>query len=107
MKAIATSIFLWIYFGIFGQNAPFQVVVVDFDNNPIAGEQILFSGINTHKIFKGVTNELGKFDIEISAGDTYEIKIKSVGNAKDYSTIEVPELEEGYTFNKGILTVMI
>lgn len=107
MKVIFTVIFLWIYIGIIGQDAPFQVVVVDFNNNPIAGEQILFSGINTHKTFKGVTNKLGKFDIDISGGDTYEIKIKSVGNAKDYSTIEVPKLEEGYTFNKGILTVMI
>ncbi len=107
MKAIFTAIFLWINIGIIGQDAPFQVVVVDFNNNPIAGEQILFSGINTHSTFKGVTNKLGKFDIELLSGDTYEIKIKSVGIAKDYSTIEVPKLEEGYTFNKGILTVMI
>jgi len=92
---------------VIGQNAPFTVVVVDFKEKPIEGEQIIFSGIKTKKIFKGITNKEGQFEIEVPGGDTYEIKIKSVGDAKEYNTIEVPKLEEGYTFNKGTLTVMI
>ena len=107
MKALLISISLLICFGVIAQNAPFEVVVLDFDNQSIEGEQILFSGINTLKTFKGITDKSGKFEIELPSGDVYEIKIKSVGAAKDYNTIEVPALKEGYTFNKGILTVMI
>ncbi len=107
MRNLTLIIIFFFGFNVFGQKAPFTVLVVDFKEKPIEGEQIMFLGIKTKKAFKGVTNKQGKFEIEVPGGDTYEIKIKSIGEAKDYNTIEVPELQEGYAYNKGTLTVMV
>ena len=107
MRILLFTVVTFFGISIFCQNAPFTVVVIDFKEKPIEGEQIIFSGKKTKKTFKGVTDKEGRFDIEVPGGDIYEIKIKSVGNAEDYNTIEVPKLQEGYTYNKGTLTVMI
>jgi len=92
---------------VFGQTAPFEVVVVDFKENPLEGEQIVFVGKTSGKTLKGVTDATGKFEMDLPAGETYDIKIKSVGDAQDYNTMEIPTLGEGQSFNKGLLTIMI
>lgn len=64
-------------------------------------------GQSSKKVFKGVTNASGTFDIDIPGGDVYDIKIKSVGDAKEYNTMEIPAIGENQSYNKGILTIMI
>ena len=59
------------------------------------------------QVFKGVTNSSSTFDIDIPGGDVYDIKIKSVGDAKDYNTMEIPAIGENQSYNKGTLTIMI
>lgn len=106
-----TSIVLLLSYSIFGQKedkskmAPLEVLVTDFDNNSKKGAQLIFEGINTGKIYKGISNENGKFDIHLLGGDTYLIKIKSIGKAQDYNKIEIPKLNEGEIYNKGQLTI--
>jgi len=107
MKNFIISVISLFGTSLLAQDAPFSVVVLDFKEKPIEGEQILFRGIKTNKIFKGITSKDGRFEIEVPGGDTYEIKIKSVGDAKEYNTLEIPVLQEGYSYNKGTLTVMI
>ena len=81
------------------------MLVTDFDNNAKKGAQLIFEGINTGKIYKGISNEKGKFNISILGGDTYLIKIKSIGDAQDYNKIEIPALSEGQAYNKYQLTI--
>ena len=64
-------------------------------------------GQSSKKVFKGVTNSSGTFDIDIPGGDVYDIKIKSVGDAKEYNTMEIPAIGENQSYNKGTLTIMI
>ena len=106
MKIIPTCLFILSSTVVFAQNAPFRVVVKDFENKPIIGEQILFEDPNGRSV-GGVTNGEGWFETELPGGETYEIKVKSVGVALDYSELEVPALEGDMSFMKGEVIVMI
>lgn len=75
-----------------------EVVVTDFKNIPQAGEQIIFEGVTNGKSFYGVSGKDGKFMIGLFGGDVYQIKIKSVGETMNYSTIEIPTLSDGESY---------
>jgi len=108
MKTLYTFLFFAIFsIGHSQKMASFTVVVTDYKNVPLNGEQILMVGQSSKKIFKGVTNSSGTFDIDILGGDTYDIKIKSVGDASDYNTMAIPAIGENQSYNKGTLTIMI
>ncbi|MDC0339127.1 OmpA family protein [Flavobacteriales bacterium] len=108
MKTLFTFFFLFIFSIVFSQKmASFTVVVTDYKNAPLKGEQILMVGKSSKQVFKGVTSSSGTFDIDIPGGDVYDIKIKSVGDAKDYNTMEIPAIGENQSYNKGTLTIMI
>jgi outer membrane protein OmpA-like peptidoglycan-associated protein len=108
MKTLLTLFFLSIFSIVFSQKmASFTVVVTDYKNAPLKGEQILMVGKSSKQVFKGVTNSSGTFDIDIPGGDVYDIKLKSVGDAKDYNTMEIPAIGENQSYNKGTLTIMI
>mgnify|MGYP006217345593 FL=1 len=108
MKTLFTLFFLSIFSIVFSQKmASFTVVVTDYKNAPLKGEQILMVGKSSKQVFKGVTNSSGTFDIDIPGGDVYDIKLKSVGDAKDYNTMEIPAIGENQSYNKGTLTIMI
>lgn len=85
--------------------APVEVIVSDYENKPMEGEQIIFEGLNSKSIYRGVSNSEGKFDILLEGGETYLIKIKSVGEAKDYNRFELPVLGENETYGNTILTI--
>ena len=78
--------------------AEITVVVTDFENLILKGEQVVFVGQTTKKKFKGVSDSEGKFVVNLDGGDTYNIKLKSIGKAKDYNTIKIPEIGEGQFF---------
>ncbi len=87
--------------------APLSIHVTDFENQPRKGEQIWFEAKKTGQIYKAVSDAAGKFKMEIPGGDTYLIKIKSVGDAQDYSSIEVPALKDGERYGEMKLTIQI
>jgi OmpA-OmpF porin, OOP family len=108
MKTFATFLFLAIFLiGHSQKMASFTVAVTDYKNAPLQGEQILIVGQSSKKVFKGVTNSSGTFDIDIPGGDVYDIKLKSVGDASDYNTMEIPAIGENQSYNKGTLTITI
>ena len=108
MKTFTTFLFLAIFLiGHSQKMASFTVAVTDYKNAPLQGEQILIVGQSSKKIFKGVTSSSGTFDIDIPGGDVYDIKIKSVGDASDYNTMEIPAIGENQSYNKGTLTITI
>src|SRR6056297_1943117 len=85
--------------------APIKVLVMDYDNNPRKGEQIIFEGKSTKKEIKAVSNENGVLHTKLPGGDTYLIKIKSIGEMQDYSTIQVPSIEEGASYQEMTITL--
>ncbi|MCB9195321.1 MAG: OmpA family protein [Flavobacteriales bacterium] len=89
------------------QKATVNVTVTDFDNIPLKGEQILFVDQNDQSTLKGISNKEGKFSIELSGGSTYDIKIKSVGEAQDYNTLEIPTIGPNESYGEAIMQVMI
>ncbi len=78
------------------------VEVFDFQNHIRKYDQIIFEGINSKKVFEGVSDSSGKFDILIDKGDTYKIKIKGIGEAQDYNTLAIPA---GKGIAKGKITI--
>ena len=87
------------------QFAPMRVLVIDFENKVKKGEQILFEGLETGEVYKGVSDVEGKFKVELKGGDTYLIKIKGVGEAQDYNRITIPLLGVGQMYQEGQLTI--
>ncbi len=85
--------------------APLEVEVTNFENVPQKGESIIFEGVNSDLMYSGTTNSEGKFDLIIKGGETYLIKIKSIGKDTDYSTFEVPKLDKGRTYSTSNLLI--
>jgi OmpA-OmpF porin, OOP family len=100
---------IYSFFPVLGQDdsqfATVTVLVTDYENNLKRGEQILFKGSKTGKVYRGISDENGKFEIQLPAGDTYLIKIKSIGKAKDYNKLSIPQLKEGEVFTLSQLTI--
>lgn len=74
--------------------APIKMLVTDYKNNSRKGEQIIFEGIHSGKTFSGVSGEDGIFRMELPRGETYLVKIKSIGDAQEYTQFEIPFLGE-------------
>ena len=85
--------------------AKVEVMVTDFQNEPRVGEQILFVGKTKNIEFSGVSGDDGKFIVKLVGGETYDIKIKSVGISTDYSTLEIPALDKGELYTEAQLTL--
>lgn len=67
-----------------------EVFVGDMEKNPRVKDIILFEGAKSKKSVKGITNQIGKFQVLLPEGDTYVIKIVGIGEEEDYSSIEIP-----------------
>ena len=87
------------------QLATIHVLVIDFENNSKKGEQLLFEGLSSGSVYKGISDKDGKFDIQLQGGDTYLIKIKSIGEAQDYNKLSIPALNEGESYSPILLTI--
>jgi outer membrane protein OmpA-like peptidoglycan-associated protein len=90
-----------------GQSAPIIVSVTDFNNSPLTGEQIHFVNSETKKIHSGVSNSKGIFNLSLPGGFKYEIKIKSVGDAAEYSTFEIPAIGSDQMYGENTVQIMI
>lgn len=87
------------------ESADVKVMVTDFNDVPQAGEQIWLVGQKSKKTFKGVSGKNGSFDLKLPGDETYEIKIKSIGQEEDYSVVTVPKLDPGQYYGKLELTI--
>lgn len=106
MRTILIVILLFFNSYLFSQLAPIKVLVTDFNKNPLAGEQILFVEKKSNQTVKGVSNENGEFSVKLPKGH-YQIRLKSVGEAQDYSEIEIPELPANAAYQEMWMEVMI
>lgn len=88
------------------QVAPVLVTVTDANEQPISSDKILFIGMKSGKSVSGITDAKGQFNIELPAGETYEIKIDAMGDEMEYSSLEVPTLPEGSEFQDMEIQIM-
>ena len=106
MKILFSSFLLMISTLAIAQEAPLRVTVTDFAFIALEGEQVLFINQASKKEVKGVSNDKGIFVVNLPAGK-YDIKIKSVGDAEDFSTFEVPPLPAGQTYAGADMQIQI
>jgi OmpA-OmpF porin, OOP family len=74
-----------------------QVTVTSMKGALKFGETIIFEG--THdpkKVFEGISDAKGKFNIWLPKGDIYKVKILGIGEMKDFNTIEIPNKPGAY-----------
>lgn len=84
---------------------PVKIVITDYQMVPQEGEQIWLVGQTNGTTVKGVSNAKGELNFEVLGGDKYDIKVKSIGDALEYSTVEVPTLGENQRY--GTLSIGI
>jgi len=101
MKTIILAAALLLSGCIFSQQpctAPVAVLVTSAGNKPYPADKILFVGKKTRKTISGITDAAGKFRINLPCGDTYDIKVASVGEEMEYNTLAIPSLEKDEAF---------
>ncbi len=76
-----------------------NVLVTDFDMNPLAGETVIFRATKSGKEYSVVTNQQGKAQILLPKGDIYKIKYKELSEAVDYTQFEVPNKPGRFTLD--------
>lgn len=82
-----------------------EVWVTDMKNNPRQGEKIVFVNTDTKNKYSGVTDENGKFVIDLPGASVYQVKIKSLGETQNYQSLEIPRLPENQEYGKGRFTI--
>jgi len=85
-----------------GTEALLTVTVINPQNKSEEGETVSFVSEKTKKVYTGVTNAEGKFEILIPKGDEYKVKYKAFSDDKDYKTIKIPMVEGLLKFNYTI-----
>jgi len=106
MKALFILLLAGIPFGAYCQNlATIDVEVFNFDGKPYSGDKVYFVSQSSKKTFSGITNELGKFKIDLPQGNIFDIKIQSIGDEVEYNTLEIPTIGEDERFQEMVLTI--
>ncbi|MEM7036482.1 MAG: hypothetical protein AAF570_05825, partial [Bacteroidota bacterium] len=86
------------------KNALMNVVVTDFEGNPLAGEYLFFRAESSGKTVRKRADESGKFQIRLPKGDTYGIHYESFLEKQEYDRVKVPS---GAGLIEGTLSVQI
>ncbi len=107
MKTITAISLLLISLCFSAQNAPIKVSVTDFKNSPISGEQIQFINSVNKKTYSGISSADGRFNISLPGGFIYQIKIKSIGKARDYSSFDIPAIGQNQMYIENTVQIMI
>jgi OmpA-OmpF porin, OOP family len=79
--------------------AKVNVFVTDMKGKPSKGEQILFKSEATQKTVSILSDAMGKFTLQLPAGDKYIITVRSLTDSTKYGSITIPALppDEFYT----------
>lgn len=74
------------------KDAPVDVTMTDFKDNPLPNEIIVFHSKINDRDYQGVTGENGKFSVRLPAGDDYEIFILGFKDSTSYNVLKIPGL---------------
>jgi OmpA-OmpF porin, OOP family len=79
--------------------AKVNVFVTDMQGKPSKGEQVFFKSAASQKLVSGRSDAGGKFSLQLPAGDTYTITIKSLTDTTKYGRLDIAALgpDEEYT----------
>lgn len=88
------------------KDAPINVAMTDFKNNVLSHEIIIFKSKINEREYQGLTDDDGKFNIRLPAGDSYEIFILGFKDAESYNVLEILPLK-GNEFYKNPFKVDI
>jgi len=75
------------------KDAPVDVTMTDFKNNPLNNEIVVFKSKLTSKEYQGLTDDKGKFSVRLPSGDTYEMFILGFKDSLSYNFLEIPPLK--------------
>lgn len=107
-KLLALYVFTFLCFASYGQelqptdsDAVLKVSVIDFDKKPLTGEKVTFLSEKAKKLYSGVTDATGKFEILIPKGSIYQVKYKQYTSDAEYGKkLTIPAApDELLTFN--------
>ncbi len=79
------------------QKAKIDGTITDFDSNIKIGETIIFENSDTKLAFPAVSNDQGKFEVQLPYDQSYVIKIKGFNDDKYYTDFTIPALEPNQT----------
>jgi outer membrane protein OmpA-like peptidoglycan-associated protein len=77
-----------------------NVTVTDMKAIPRKGEEVIFRGEKTGKIFSGISDAAGKIKQTLPPGDSYNVSVKSITDTTKYAIIAVPALAEDEYFTE-------
>ncbi len=106
MKTLITILFASVVLlGNAQKTTPLKVLVLNEAGKPYQGDKIFFVGQTKKDSYSGISDSQGKFTIDLPVGQVYDIRIKSIGEEIAYNELEIPELEDGQTFQDVVLTI--
>lgn len=105
MKTLLSIPLFLISLIVASQNALIKVLVQDFEKSPLNGEQVIFAGKTNKTIVKGLSDGKGRFEVSLPGGDIYDIRLKSIGDATHYHTIEIPKLGSDQRYQHMEITI--
>ena len=79
-----------------------NVIVENGKKKAQEGEVVTFVSLKDSKSFTGTTNAEGKFSLLIPNGQKYKVQYKAFTKEKDYTTLEIPKVEN-LTFEYTII----
>lgn len=78
--------------------APIEVTVTNMKGVPQKGEEVLFRGAKTGKIFSFISGPGGKIKNSLPPGDEYIVSLKAISDTTKYAIISIPALGEDEYF---------
>ncbi len=88
------------------KDAPVNVMMTDFKNNPLNNEIVVFKSTLSTKEYQGLTDSLGKFSIRLPSGDKYEVFVLGFKDSASYDILDIPALKgNAYYKNPFVLDI--
>jgi OmpA-OmpF porin, OOP family len=84
----------------FAKLATVDITVTDMNARPRKGEEVLFRGENTGKLFTTFSDGSGKSKQRLPPGDKYFVSVKSISDTTKYAVIIIPALAEDEYFTE-------
>ena len=75
------------------KDAPVNVMMTDFKNNPLNNEIVVFKSTLSTKEYQGLTDSVGKFSIRLPSGDKYEVFVLGFKDSASYDILDIPALK--------------
>lgn len=72
-------------------------VISDFDKHIKVGEVIIFENTKSKKAIQVVSDDNGKFTVNLPYSQTFMIKVKGFNDEQDYTELSIPALEANQT----------